>query len=93
MARELTTLFFDQRQLFAAKPIDRYSIGDRDKLAFNPDGSLDLCAQRQPPGQEKELNWLPTPASGPLTMNMRLCWPNPAVLYGLWSPPLGKRVE
>jgi len=47
---------YDQRQLFAANPIDRYAIGDRDKLAFNPDGSLDLYVQRQSPGLEKESN-------------------------------------
>jgi hypothetical protein len=28
---------YNEKQLFAANPIDRYAIGDRDKLAFNPD--------------------------------------------------------
>jgi hypothetical protein len=78
---------YDERQLFAANPIDRYAIGDRDKLTFNPDGSLDLYVQRESPGQDKESNWLPTPASGTFTMNLRLYWPKREVLEGVWVPP------
>ena len=66
---------YNDKQAFAANSIDRYAIGDRDKLALSPDGSLDLYIQRDPPGQDKEANWLPAPASGPFTMNMRLYWP------------------
>ena len=78
---------YNERQNFAANPIDRYAIGDRDKLAFNPDGSLDLYIQRESPGQDKESNWLPAPASGPFTMNLRLYWPKAEVLDGSWAPP------
>jgi hypothetical protein len=78
---------YDERQLLAANPIDRFAIGDRDKLAFNPDGSLDLYIQRDSPGRDKEANWLPTPASGPFTMNLRLYWPKAEALDGTWSPP------
>jgi len=78
---------YDERQLFAANPIDRYAIGDRDKLAFNPDGSLDLYVQRDSPGADKESNWLPTPASGNFTMNLRLYWPKWQVIDGTWVPP------
>jgi hypothetical protein len=78
---------YDDRQLFAANPIDRYAIGDRDKLSFNPDGSLDLYIQRDSPGADKEPNWLPTPASGNFTMNLRLYWPKSDVLEGTWMPP------
>ncbi len=78
---------YNERHLLATNPIDRYAIGDRDKLAFNPDGSLDLYIQRESPGQDKASNWLPTPASGPFTMNLRLYWPKAEVLDGSWAPP------
>ena len=78
---------YNDKQFFAANPIDRYAIGDRDKLAFNPDGSLDLFIQRDSPGKDKEANWLPAPASGAFTMNLRLYWPKPEVLDGSWTPP------
>jgi hypothetical protein len=84
---------YDQRQLFAANPINRYAIGDRDALKFNADGSLDLYIQRESPGTEKEGNWLPAPASGPFSMNLRLYWPRPEVLDGRWVPPALKRVD
>ena len=83
---------YDERQLFTANPINRYAIGDRDKLSFNSDGSLDLYVQRDPPGAEKESNWLPAPKSGSFTMNMRLYWPKAEVLYGSWLPPPVKQV-
>ncbi|MGB6446209.1 MAG: DUF1254 domain-containing protein [Xanthobacteraceae bacterium] len=78
---------YNEKQLLSANPIDRYAIGDRDKLSFNPDGSLDLYIQRDTPTQDKEANWLPAPKSGPFTMNMRLYWPKPEVLDGSWMPP------
>jgi hypothetical protein len=78
---------YDERQLFAANPIHRYAIGDRDSLKYNPDGSLDLYIQRASPGPERASNWLPAPAKGPFTMTLRLYWPKPEVLDGTWSPP------
>lgn len=84
---------YDQRQLFAANPINRYAIGDRDPLKFNADGSLDLHIQRESPGPDKVSNWLPAPASGPFTMNLRLYWPKPEVLNGNWAPPPVRRAE
>lgn len=83
---------YDERQLFTANPINRYAIGDRDKLSFNSDGSLDVYVQRDSPGAGKESNWLPAPKSGSFTMNMRLYWPKTEVLDGSWSPPPVKRV-
>ena len=78
---------YNEKQAFAANPLDRYAIGDRDKLAFNADGTLDLFIQRASPGRDKESNWLPAPEGGPFTMNLRLYWPKAEVLDGSWTPP------
>lgn len=73
--------------------IDRYAIGDRDKLVFNQDGSLDLFIQHENPGPAKESNWLPSPPTGTLGITLRLYAPRPAAIYGRWTPPPVQRVE
>ncbi len=78
---------YNDKQLFAANPIDRFAIGDRDDLRFNDDGSLDLYIQRDAPEPGRQSNWLPAPASGGFSMNMRLYWPSQSALDGSWSPP------
>lgn len=82
---------YGEDQFFVANPIDRFAIGDRDKLAFNADGSLDLYIQNASPGAGKEANWLPAP-TGPFTMNLRLYLPQRAAVEGRWTPPPVKRV-
>ena len=84
---------YNDRQFFAANPIKRFAIGDRDALKFNTDGSLDLYIQRDAPDADRQSNWLPAPASGGFTMNLRLYWPKPAALDGTWLAPPVKRVE
>ena len=78
-------------QFFVANPIDRFAIGDRDKLAFNADGSLDLYIQKDSPGADKESNWVPAP-DGPYSMNLRLYLPRRAATEGRWTPPAVTRV-
>lgn len=84
---------YDERQLFTANPIGRYAIGDRDKLQFGSDGSLELYIQRESPGKDKEANWLPTPATGQFSMNLRLYWPEAEALDGRWTPQPVKRLD
>ncbi len=82
---------YNERQFFAANPIHRFAIGDRDPLKYNADGSLDLVIQRDPP-KSAESNWLPTPAAGNFSMNLRLYLPRPEALDGTWKPPVVRRV-
>jgi hypothetical protein len=83
---------YNDKQLFADNPINRYAIGDRDDLKFNSDGSLEIFVQRQAPGGERDRNWLPAPASGGFSMNLRLYWPRREIIDGRWNPPPVKRI-
>jgi len=83
---------YDQEGYPVPNDIDRYAIGDRDDLAYNSDGSLDLYLQSDPPGPERESNWLPSPTGTVLGVTMRLYEPEPQVLSGAWSPPPVKKV-
>ncbi|CAM3174283.1 DUF1254 domain-containing protein [Sphingomonas antarctica] len=73
---------YNERQLFAANPIKRFAIGDRDDLTFNADGSLDLYVQRADPGAARHANWLPAPANGGFSLTMRLYWPEKRAIEG-----------
>jgi hypothetical protein len=77
---------YDEEGFQAPNEIDRFAIGDRDHLAYNSDGSLDIYVQHENPGQERVSNWLPAPR-GPLGITMRLYAPQPSVLDRTWNPP------
>jgi hypothetical protein len=82
---------YDAEGFQVANPIDRFALGDRDKLKYNTDGSLDLYIQSDNPGAAKESNWLPAPKSGILGITMRLYAPKQQALDGRWNPPAIKR--
>lgn len=84
---------YDQRQLFVANPLRRYTLGSRDALAVNADDSLDIHIQRDAPSTTPLSNWLPAPHSGPFTMNLRLYWPDDTALDGRWTPPAVVRLS
>ena len=84
---------YDAEGFQVANPLNRFAIGDRDALKFNPDGSLNLHIQNENPGPDKESNWLPAPKSGKLGLTLRLYAPKPQVADGRWNPPAIKQVN
>jgi hypothetical protein len=83
---------YNDRQFFVSNPINRYAIGDRDKIEFNEDGSLTLYIQPESPGPDKESNWLPAPKDS-FNLLMRLYWPKKEIINGIWKPPKIERKE
>jgi hypothetical protein len=86
----LTT--YDDRQPLVDNPVDRYSIGDWNGLAFDRDGSLPIHVQHARPADDMLSNWLPAPP-GRFNVLLRLCWPQEEVLDRKWSPPALARVD
>jgi len=72
-------------------PFNRPTIGDRDPLKYDSDGSLVIYIQNEQPPADKISNWLPSPL-GPFGITMSLYWPRPEALDGRWAPPLIQRV-
>lgn len=77
---------YNSEQFFVNNPIKRFAIGDRNKLTYNKDGSLDIYIQSSSPGPQRESNWLPSPREE-FNLVMRLYWPQPAAIDGTWKIP------
>lgn len=78
---------YDKEGFQVANPINRFAVSSWMPFVKNADGSLDLYVQHDSPGKDKEANWLPSPASGEISLTMRLYAPKPPVLNGDWTPP------
>jgi hypothetical protein len=83
---------YDTDGYFIPNALNRFALGDRDKLVTSPNGSLDLYIQAGSPGGDKEANWLPV-ADKPFTLLMRLYSPKSEFLSGSWTPPPVKKVN
>ena len=57
---------YDPEGYYVPNALNRYALSAWMPLKYNADGSLDLYLQTDSPGADKEANWLPAPASGPL---------------------------
>ena len=74
---------------FVSNALNKFTVSPRNKLKYNPDGSLTLYFQNESPGKDKEANWLPAPAGEFIPM-LRMYWPKdtpPSILDGTWKPP------
>jgi hypothetical protein len=65
---------YDAEGYQVANELDPFAIGDRDELAYNGDGSLDIFVGHGNPGPKRVANWLPAP-TGPVGITMRLYVP------------------
>ncbi len=83
---------YNAKQAFIANSLNRYAIGDRDKLKYDADGSLTLYLQHDAPGTDKETNWLPAPTDS-FNVVLRLYWPSEEIVDGTWKAPPVERVR
>jgi hypothetical protein len=73
--------------------LNRFGLGDRDKLKFNDDASLTIYIQHESPGAAKEANWLPAPPEAAFGPIMRAYSPRPEIISGEWQPPPVKEIR
>lgn len=75
---------YNKELFFVDNPLNRYNIGQRDRLISNNDGSIDIYIQHDSPGKDKETNWLPAPTDT-FDLVMRLYRLKQAILDGSWT--------
>jgi len=79
---------YNAHHFFAPNELKRYSIGTKNKeLAYNPDGSLTIYVQADPPAQSLRSNWLPAPKDANFSLYIRAYWPKVEITDGSWTPP------
>jgi hypothetical protein len=81
-----------RENFYVRNTINRYGILSGMPLKYNADGSLDIYIQANPPGADKEANWLPCPPSLPFNLTMRVYQPSKPLLDGNYKIPPIKRV-
>ena len=83
---------YNEHHFFAPNEINRYSLGTKNKtLKYNPDGSLTIYVQSDPPPPAQRDNWLPAPRNGDFSLYIRAYWPKTPVIDGSWVPPAVQR--
>ena len=82
----------DGRFFLVDNPIRRYALSDRSQgLKSEPDGSIVILMQPEPPADDAVSNWLPTPR-GPFAVSLRAYLPRKPIREGKWTPPPIERV-
>ncbi|MCC9070379.1 DUF1254 domain-containing protein [Flavobacterium sp. F-65] len=82
---------YDSKGALVANPLNRFTIGNRDSLIRNADGSIDIYFQRSYPGKIRESNWLPV-SSGDFNLVLRVYSPKEQMLKGKWTIPSIKKI-
>jgi hypothetical protein len=83
---------YNKEHLFEPNRLNRFSLGTKSKsMRQNPDGSLTLYFQSEPPSADREANWVPTPKDE-FSLYIRAYWPKTEILDGRWVPPTVNRM-
>jgi hypothetical protein len=78
---------YNRQHFFATNALNRFSLGTKSKgLRFEPDGSLVIHVQNEPPTDDKLSNWLPAPPDE-FSLYIRVYWPLEEIAEGRWTPP------
>jgi hypothetical protein len=87
------TMYELPQSLLVANPINRWLINSPmlPSLVPDRDGGFTFYLQNSSPGQDKAANWLPAP-KGPFVVVLRLYWPKPDALNGVWKAPKPEKV-
>jgi hypothetical protein len=85
---------YDSDRYLIENPIRRYTIGDRNPLRYNVDGSLDLYLSRESPGKARESNWLPV-GEDEFNLVLRIYIPATDFLANrsVWSDPKPEKID
>jgi hypothetical protein len=77
---------FDDERCVAPNVLGRATIDSRQPLARRSNRSLDVHLAHDEPAGDLAQNWLACPPCE-FTLALRLYWPQPAALSGVWIPP------
>lgn len=78
---------YDENHVLYSNDRNRYAVGSlTPHIQTEPDGSITILVQHNPPHGEGQENWLPAPA-GKFSLYLRVYWPAEEILSGKWSPP------
>ncbi|HKP36187.1 MAG TPA: DUF1254 domain-containing protein [Pyrinomonadaceae bacterium] len=85
---------YDEHHFFVPNQIKRYSLGTKNKtLKYNPDGSLTIYVQADPPVEAQRVNWLPAPKNAKFVLYLRAYWPKTPIIDGSWMPPAVEKAK
>lgn len=81
-----TLTIYDSQGQIVKNKLSRFSLGSKNKMTYNSDGSLDIFIESSSPGKLRESNWLPSP-KGEFQVMARLYSPKKEALSPEWTLP------
>lgn len=78
---------YDEDGFFVQNTLNRYSLGTRDDITKNANGSFTIYATSDPPLGNTN-NWLPAPVGEQWIPTLRVYGATEAVKLGMWTYPV-----